>query len=235
MAAPVSATRPGSVSGSLNRPVHVVFLPPAGATAISNEAALLSADPATDACVRWTTADGIDHAVGPRVLPASGGWPTIAVCDIPRLANVDDLRIGFQAGLLVSTFAGSLTGQSTVEVSNARTLQITADQDNGTILPGLLNRTGRPYQLSNQPPDGTESSTTQPAPSSVGLQTRHQQVGSGGYVSDRGDQPTTPQSTQYRRAVPPVAGGHAFGPIPAALPLGSLDRAAQVAPRVGET
>lgn len=171
-----------TVSGNLRHPIHLAFELPAGTTYVSHTVATLSAGSATDTCAQWT-AEGTVHTAMPHLLRGSGGSPDFVVCDIPALPSVEALRIVVDATITAPALAQSWTGQSAIAISNPITLQLTADQDNGTVPPDLVNGTSQPYHLYVQPPDGVEFTDSQPAPASVGLQTRQWLVGSGGYVS----------------------------------------------------
>lgn len=127
------------------------------------------------------------------------------------------MQIGISADAPVRSLRESLVGRSTVAVSNPRTLQVTAAQDNGAIPPTLMYGLAEPYGLYLQPANKWTFSDLQPEPSGVGQQTRQWLVDAGGFISAGMINPHRRTTVDLVAQILLLLAGMFFGLIPAAI------------------
>ncbi len=212
------------LSGSLPRPVDLVFvLPPETHLYKFPEAeeALMAArpDPVSDACAEWSS-DGQKHTATPATIDGEGGYPVIAICQIPAIRQTTDLVIALYAYTTASSAKQSLYGTSQLAFEDPEPLELTMYQDSQfpARLGELKRQSSQPYDLHLRLTPTEQVAAAFPDPAGGTFTSRQWPMAPGSQaVVDVVDSRRVNQVEVFQQFVLILA-GMLFGLVPAAIP-----------------
>jgi len=177
------------LSGTLSHSVTIVFSLPSGA---AEKSVRTDVEKAVDPneypgyCAHWES-DVKGHRkqidLTPVWLPGGDGWPDVAICRIPPIPDVIDLDISMWAYADVPALEQSISGASSVAISNPGALTVTMGQSD-SVPQDLMYTGSERYRLDLIPPVGSRFETLQPPAVGAGPAGRRVwSVEPGGFIS----------------------------------------------------